>query len=397
MAADSTKPKVVRSEELEQNIICRYYLNGYCKFGNKCKFSHNITDATSQICQFFQKGHCRNGDECRFLHIVQENLPGKTEDACNSQKSNSVIPALTVPGSWVDAKEFIPGQKYTSRFDDDSYSSALKVGLPDKEILCSLAIEGQCLDGESCPYLHGLLCDMCNFYIIHPTDDAKQKEHKQACYKFFEEEMKDSFKIAQTNNLTCGICMEKVSEKSPPSLRRFGILENCTHVFCLDCIRTWRSANNFQKKVVKSCPECRTASSFVTPSSSWVDDKEEKTKMIEEYKQRLSKKPCKYFNLGKGKCPFARHCFYLHAYPDGSVQDKSRLPIKRTVFNQDGRPEVLGVNFLTWLDGATDDYLFSEVDDFFDFYFYDSSLDSETEFDFNSIVSALSESEEPFL
>jgi len=33
----------------------------------------------------------------------------------------------------------------------------------------------------------------------------------------------------------------------------------------------------------------------------------------------FSKKHCKHFSRGKGKCPFNEKCFYLHAYPDGRV------------------------------------------------------------------------------
>src|SRR6218665_1654631 len=32
-----------------------------------------------------------------------------------------------------------------------------------------------------------------------------------------------------------------------------------------------------------------------------------------------SKKPCKYFDKGRGECPFNEKCFYLHANPDGSI------------------------------------------------------------------------------
>lgn len=30
-------------------------------------------------------------------------------------------------------------------------------------------------------------------------------------------------------------------------------------------------------------------------------------------------KPCKYFDEGRGECPFAGACFYKHAYPDGRI------------------------------------------------------------------------------
>ena len=40
-----------------------------------------------------------------------------------------------------------------------------------------------------------------------------------------------------------------------------------------------------------------------------------------------SKKPCKYFDQGRGECPFNENCFYLHAYPDGRIA--SPKPIRR--------------------------------------------------------------------
>lgn len=44
-----------------------------------------------------------------------------------------------------------------------------------------------------------------------------------------------------------------------------------------------------------SCPECRITSNYVVPSLYWVDTKEEKEKLLNEYKQALNKQNCKYF------------------------------------------------------------------------------------------------------
>ena len=33
----------------------------------------------------------------------------------------------------------------------------------------------------------------------------------------------------------------------------------------------------------------------------------------------FSKKHCRHFARGSGKCPFNEKCFYLHAYPDGRI------------------------------------------------------------------------------
>ena len=47
-------------------------------------------------------------------------------------------------------------------------------------------------------------------------------------------------------------------------------MPNCNHCFCLGCLRTWRQAKNFESKVIRSCPECRTTSDFICPSRFWV-------------------------------------------------------------------------------------------------------------------------------
>lgn len=51
--------------------------------------------------------------------------------------------------------------------------------------------------------------------------------------------------------MMCGVCMEVVFEKTNPSERRFGILSNCSHCYCLKCIRKWRSAKQFESKIIK--------------------------------------------------------------------------------------------------------------------------------------------------
>lgn len=37
----------------------------------------------------------------------------------------------------------------------------------------------------------------------------------------------------------------------------------------------------------RACPECRVKSDFVTPSKFWVEDENEKLKLIEGYKNAL--------------------------------------------------------------------------------------------------------------
>ena len=48
------------------------------------------------------------------------------------------------------------------------------------------------------------------------------------------------------NDAECVICLEKVLANG----RKFGILENCSHTFCLNCIRDWRAT--YDKKIKKT-------------------------------------------------------------------------------------------------------------------------------------------------
>jgi E3 ubiquitin-protein ligase makorin len=107
--------------------------------------------------------------------------------------------------------------------------------------------------------------------------------------------------------------MEPVGKKKDP---RFGLLE-CEHCACLECIREWRGLESM--KMSKSCPICRTVTFFVTPSTAWPSSVQEKSRMILEYKQKLSKIDCKHYNFGDGSCPFGTSCFYKHADQHGIV------------------------------------------------------------------------------
>ncbi|KAK0415898.1 hypothetical protein QR680_012181 [Steinernema hermaphroditum] len=128
---------------------------------------------------------------------------------------------------------------------------------------------------------------------------------------------------------TCGICMENVWGKNA----RFGILQNCRHCFCLQCIRTWRQSSEMESKTIRSCPECRIHSHFVIPTAMWVDEGPEKDKLIKAYLENMSKKICKYFKPSdRDSCKFGNKCFYRHQNADGSlVESDSPNDISRRI------------------------------------------------------------------
>ena len=130
-----------------------------------------------------------------------------------------------------------------------------------------------------------------------------------------------TFQESKINPNLCNICLEEVTKK-----KRFGLLSkffskylvNCDHVFCLDCIKSWRDENINSKKTElhKQCPICKAESLLIIPSESFVTDKEKKIKMAQENKKKMSHIPCKYLKKGKDQCPFKSNCFYMHPKKD---------------------------------------------------------------------------------
>lgn len=94
---------------------------------------------------------------------------------------------------------------------------------------------------------------MCGVNCLHPFDEQQQQLHLEQCQEalFVEHE-----KMASAD-LDCGICMEKPFMKG----LSFGILPGCNHVFCLDCIRSWRTnSETYGADAVRVCPVCRVES-----------------------------------------------------------------------------------------------------------------------------------------
>lgn len=111
--------------------------------------------------------------------------------------------------------------------------------------------ESPCPYGNYCGYtLHWELCEMCDQYCLHPKDENQRKIHRKECLQQHERAMEFSFAIARSKDKTCGICFETIMEKSGHE-KRFGILSNCNHVFCLECIRKWRQAKQFENKITR--------------------------------------------------------------------------------------------------------------------------------------------------
>lgn len=173
------------------------------------------------------------------------------------------------------------GNSSSSNNDDEH-------GLKDLPLCPYSLASGECPFPEGhCSYLHGLVCDLCYSACLHPYNEEQRHQHREECLREHEREMELSFAVQRSKDKVCGICMDTVVEKKPVTSSRFGILEKCNHIFCLDCIRKWRGTKQFDSRTIRACPECRVSSDFVIPSKYWVEDQDDKDRLINDYKAAL--------------------------------------------------------------------------------------------------------------
>ncbi|KAL0953540.1 hypothetical protein HGRIS_004762 [Hohenbuehelia grisea] len=169
----------------------------------------------------------------------------------------------------------------------------------DKAKTCRFYAQGYCKRGEQCWFRHVKPANSSPNPIAGPSSAPMEEESSEAC---------------------C-ICFEM-----PVT---YGLLAGCSHVFCIVCIRKWRSSADKSIDVVlsgatKKCPMCRTKSRFITPSSIFYPTGHpEKDQVIDRYQQSMAKLPCRFFQASKSKpsgpmCPFGRDCFYQHMNDDGT-------------------------------------------------------------------------------
>ncbi|XP_030077542.1 probable E3 ubiquitin-protein ligase makorin-1 [Microcaecilia unicolor] len=349
--AAAATPARVSGRGTSSRVLCRNFIRGACRWGQSCRFSHDRK--SSQICRFFQNGFCGYGDRCSFQHIY------RPDGQCGSRRSSD--PAVFVPGgtllphrrgsepSILPQPSAVALQNSGSRYGSEPTIPSMAQLQRSFERLNTEESEDE--DGENTSRKSPELCAQAAEFVprqpilersfrsqelglVRSVSEPALQDQEESCETgigFAEASSKENLadsssrneaKVAvsafeQSKDVVCGICMDKVYEKLLPEERLFGILPNCSHAYCIGCIRQWRKSRDFQSEVIKSCPLCRIKSSFFIPHKFWISNAEEKMKLIETFKARTSKIRCRFFVRGNGHCPFKSDCIYLHELPAG--------------------------------------------------------------------------------
>ncbi|KAM7472496.1 hypothetical protein LguiA_010679 [Lonicera macranthoides] len=330
---------------MSKRVLCKFFAHGACLKGDHCEFSHDWKDPSNNVCTFYQKGVCSYGSRCRYEHIKPSRQQSSAPSSSNHRQSlvsDSVpavcasrttpvsvtpFPGVTAELSALSRPFFPPPKPVWSQNSgpndslDDDYAAEHRSANPSDRAICSFAAAGNCPRGEKCPHLHGDLCATCGKHCLHPFRPEEREEHIKTC----EKKQKHLEALKRSQNIECSVCLERVLSKPTAAERKFGLLSECDHPFCVSCIRNWRSSSPTSgmdvNSALRACPICRKLSYFVIPSVIWYANKEEKQEIVDNYKARLRSIDCKHFDYGNGSCPFGTSCFYKHAYRDGRLEE----------------------------------------------------------------------------
>ncbi|KFM28550.1 E3 ubiquitin-protein ligase makorin [Auxenochlorella protothecoides] len=288
-------------------VLCRYYLEGTCRYGQACTFSHDLQDTPSMVCKYWAAGFCKYGDKCRYDHKHPHRAPrAAPKPAATSGTAPSPEPGAPGLGSEPPASHALLASLPLDPFETDAGQGA--------EPGAAAVVDDDAMDG-----LGGW--------------EEEGPAHLRECGA-----RHDRLAARQAAaRLECAICLERVLGKAEAGARRFGLLA-CDHVFCLACIRSWRQEGEVDvDTALRTCPVCRQTAFFVTPSTVWPESAEQKQAIVEGYRAKLASIDCMHFDKGRGACPFGASCHYKHAYEDGTVE----VPSNRLAADEEGEVRML--------------------------------------------------------
>ncbi|KAG0653103.1 RING-type E3 ubiquitin transferase makorin-1 [Hyphodiscus hymeniophilus] len=217
--------------------------------------------------------------------------------------------------------------------------------LPPAEIDCKWWKQGYCSRGKKCWFRHdeamaGADNEPCGAGAANASSSPQNDEGAS------------SSNNAPSPTQICTICFENP--------HTFGLLLNCDHVFCLECLRIWRASTNLPQPLndelrdaTKTCPLCRAHSDFIIPSSQFpvasstepaqAGENTAKREIVDRYLRRLGNIPCRYFEKSvknvaeamhnfRPKCKFGNDCHYAHKHPvtkEPYIFSEAELKIRR--------------------------------------------------------------------
>lgn len=288
--------------------LCRFFAQGTCT-APACSFRHELP-ASSSVCLFYLAGNCAYGKACRYDHVRPKAAQPKQAPPPRPPPPHVVAaaapPPPQQPRGW-STRAPLASQLAQLAVSDDKTSEPALDAAASPSTPPSLPPSAAADPWDALPPSAG------DDTVLEASRAARAKESADAA--------------SASSSVECGICLEPVLSKPTAAERRFGLLSGCGHVFCLSCLRGWRGGAEPSASATahaRACPLCRNVSYYVVPSVVWPADGDAKAAVVDAYRARLARIPCRNFDAGRGSCPFGTSCWYAHRLPDGSVADAGR-------------------------------------------------------------------------
>ena len=318
------------------NIPCQFHALGRCSRGTSCAFSHDpsvcVPGAIKVLCRHeaARPGSCRNGDKCLYLHAASESVSPEKKKKNDEAYSTPRLVQLPLSTARAAAASY-PLEKQELLQEESVYSYGDPLAFDKKNPWKRASFGGArappAIDySKVIPAKSRAVCAPAPPAPAAATA-AQAASTPQQSWPMSSQAFEFAFtedEIAASQDLKCAVCLETVVKTDSEHVlpRRFGILPNCAHVFCLECIRGWRKSDISDrastKEFARCCPCCRVESGFIVPSKYFVASKFRRFRLVATYKASLKRIPCKHFSAS-GTCPFGSSCFYLHVLADGSA------------------------------------------------------------------------------
>ncbi|XP_034393288.1 makorin, ring finger protein, 4 isoform X2 [Cyclopterus lumpus] len=311
-----------RMDSVRSGSVCRHFMNGYCRFGPRCSYRHELQVIPPPICWYFQKGRCWYGQRCRYLHVLHPAFDAAVAGRRGSVPTVSSRVAYAPPGRRGSEPALLQTE-LLSRQECNRSQSVVNISNSHHGIglLAADIAEEQSQDTDtpltaswesvqSSEVAQACACDGRN---EKETSNETIDDGAAAAAFSPQGHIEEMEAFLQSKNVTCGICMDKVYDAKDPRNHLFGILPNCNHSFCLQCIMTWRKTKDLGPDVVKSCPQCRVRSPFYVPNKHWVEGRAKEI-VVAAFKAKYSNQTCSYYSQYRF-CPFKTECLYRHDKP----------------------------------------------------------------------------------
>uniref|UniRef100_A0A3Q2CGS6 RING-type E3 ubiquitin transferase n=1 Tax=Cyprinodon variegatus TaxID=28743 RepID=A0A3Q2CGS6_CYPVA len=288
-----------------------HFINGFCRFGLRCKYRHETTPIpASQICRYFQKGGCWYGERCSLSNLIfLSPLPGICISLCLMLATQFRVEGVLCP----QQSPPVCPTCLLMQEEDQNQLSVMLMSHPGKDAVDHNQLLMPLLLSKTLGTCQKILLRNSHTVVEHSQGPSKSETQENgataACSNSVEP-------LLKSKNVVCGICMENVYEKEEQRNRVFGILPNCNHPFCLKCIKLL-TANVLTPSmcICRACPQCRVRSAFYVPNKHWVEG-EEKENLITAFKKKLGR--CSFFERN-GFCPFKKDCLYEHVLDSSHV------------------------------------------------------------------------------